>query len=503
MLSKFRSHGRRSTERVGLGALLVLVLALTIPAVADAAYPAAIGRANVNGGGVDQSFITAPASSLAVDSSHIYWLTGSAIGRADLDGTGVDQNFIGNLNVHAPNAGLAVDSQHIYWANGDSIGRANLNGTGVNKHFIDDPDGGITGVAVDSGHVYWQKYTLIGRANINGTGVDPNFINTYLHNSMVFSGGIAVDPAHIYWSYHEEELDIDRSLIGRTNLNGGRYEDEFIFVPTFAYQLAVDPTHIYWANGPTVSRANLQGPQGNTDLIGGSFGASGVAVNSNHVYWTNSARPGIRIGNAKRHRRRGTATLPVTVPGSGEITLDGTGINTVTQTAETGGKYPLAVHATGAKKRKLKHRGSVKVTANVTFTLTGDEPQSESTSLKLIERKPSGGRFDAKAGRYKGSTSLGSDPVHLRVTKDDRVKNPRFELILTSQSSCLTTFAIDGSDKINHHGKFELTDDHGSIQATIAGRFVSRTKVKGRLSGERRGCGSEATPYTVHRVKSG
>ena len=281
----------------------------------------------------------------------------------------MDQNFIGNLSGNATDAGLAVDSQHIYWATGDSIGRANLNGTGVNKHFIDDPDGGITGVAVDSGHVYWQKYTLIGRANINGTGVDPDFIDTYLHNSMVYSGGIAVDPAHIYWSYHEEELDIDRSLIGRTNLNGTGYEDQFINVPTFAFQLAVDPTHIYWANGPTVSRANLQGPQGNTDFIGGSFGASGVAVNSNHVYWTNAARPGIRLGTAKRHRRRGTATLPVTVPGSGELTLNGKGINAVTQTAASGGKYSLAVEPKGAKKRKLKRRGSVRVTANVTFTL--------------------------------------------------------------------------------------------------------------------------------------
>ncbi len=320
---------------------------------------------------------------------------------------------------------------------------------------------------------------------------------------MVFSGGIAVDPAHIYWSYHEQELDIDRSLIGRTNLNGTGYEDEFIFVPTFAYQLAVDPTHIYWANGPTVSRANLQGPQGNVDFIGGSFGASGVAVNSGHVYWTNSARPGIRIGNAKRHRRRGTATLPVTVPGSGEIALDGKGINAVTQNAASSGKYPLAVEPKGAKKRKLKRRGSVKVTANVTFTLTGDEPQSKSTSLKLIEHKPSGGRFDAKAGRYKGSTGSGSEPVRLRVTRDDRVKNPRFELILTSQSSCFTLFTINGSDKINRHGKFELTDDHGSLKATINGRFVSRTKVKGRLYGERTLCGSERERYTVHRLSRG
>ena len=57
---------------MGLGALLVLVVALTIPALANAAYPPAIGRANIDGGGVDQSFITAPAGSLAVNAGHIY-----------------------------------------------------------------------------------------------------------------------------------------------------------------------------------------------------------------------------------------------------------------------------------------------------------------------------------------------------------------------------------------------------------------------------------------------
>ena len=51
---------------------LVLVVALTIPALANAAYPPAIGRANIDGGGVDQSFITAPAGSLAVNAGHIY-----------------------------------------------------------------------------------------------------------------------------------------------------------------------------------------------------------------------------------------------------------------------------------------------------------------------------------------------------------------------------------------------------------------------------------------------
>jgi hypothetical protein len=57
------------------------------------------------------------------------------IGRANLDGTGVNQNFItadGNVT------GIATDGSDIYWGNEgtNAIGRANLDGTGVNHAFI-------------------------------------------------------------------------------------------------------------------------------------------------------------------------------------------------------------------------------------------------------------------------------------------------------------------------------------------------------------------------------
>jgi len=78
---------------------------------------------------------------VAVDSGHIYWTNNnfgppSTIGRANLDGTGVNQNFI----MFVAGQGVAVDSGHIYWTNAgvgvNTIGRANLDGTGVNQSFI-------------------------------------------------------------------------------------------------------------------------------------------------------------------------------------------------------------------------------------------------------------------------------------------------------------------------------------------------------------------------------
>jgi streptogramin lyase len=87
---------------------------------------------------------------VAVDAGHIYWarLTTGAIGRANLDGTDVNQSFITGTD----SFGVAVDADHIYWANSNTgtIGRANLDGTGANQSFITGAAFPF-GVAVDAG----------------------------------------------------------------------------------------------------------------------------------------------------------------------------------------------------------------------------------------------------------------------------------------------------------------------------------------------------------------
>src|ERR1700683_725877 len=116
-------------------------------------------------------------------SAYIYW-TGpessgiSSIARANLDGTGVNQTFINGVNSAQ---GMAFDGQCIYWANysSNSIGRANLNGTGVNENFItgaDRPEGLALGR--EGEYIYWTNEGdgTIGRAIYNGTGADQRFI---------------------------------------------------------------------------------------------------------------------------------------------------------------------------------------------------------------------------------------------------------------------------------------------------------------------------------------
>src|SRR5436189_125869 len=89
----------------------------------------------------------------------VYWANqNGTIGRASLDGTGVNENFITGTNLGA----IAVDAAHVYWTTGGttaadtSIGRANLDGTGANQRFITGTSFPFW-VAVGAGHVYWTN----------------------------------------------------------------------------------------------------------------------------------------------------------------------------------------------------------------------------------------------------------------------------------------------------------------------------------------------------------
>jgi virginiamycin B lyase len=86
---------------------------------------------------------------VAVDSHYIYWTNSypDEIGRANYDGTGIDQSFItGAVNP----SGLAVSDDYIYWSDNahprphhrrgrlisPSIARADLDGADPDQRFI-------------------------------------------------------------------------------------------------------------------------------------------------------------------------------------------------------------------------------------------------------------------------------------------------------------------------------------------------------------------------------
>ena len=221
---------------------------------------------------MDENFITLEganprSSGIAVDASHVYWsdFNAGTIGRANLDGTGVDQSFIPGAG-HYPNL-VAVDDGHVYWANaemtgvgmlnGGSIGRANLDGTGVDQSFI--PGGFIFGVseargpAVDASHIYWSDIgpapTTIGRANLDGTGIEDSFIEFPLGGDATIPLAVAVDSHHVYWA--NLGVSSGDGAIGRASIDGTAVErnSSLAWAPPLRWQSTTRTS-----TGPTAKR---------------------------------------------------------------------------------------------------------------------------------------------------------------------------------------------------------------------------------------------------------
>jgi hypothetical protein len=277
------------------------------------------------------AFLGSALASAGPASAYVYWTNyngGGTIGRANLDGTNVNQSFITGLSY--PGA-VAVDGSHIYWSNlyeigqfqYGAIGRANLDGTNVNRTFIPDSGGG--GLAVDGSYIYWSnfyetanevEYGTIGRANLDGSDVNQSFIT-----GLEPIGGVAVDGSHIYWA---EDPRFGIHTIGRANLDGTNVNKSFISSPNYiGGGLAVDGSYIYWTGYASIGRANLDGTNINPSLITADTSAggapqppadtSGVAVDSSHVYF---AGPGA-ITESGYTGGHGTI---------GRANLDGTGV---------------------------------------------------------------------------------------------------------------------------------------------------------------------------------
>jgi hypothetical protein len=332
----------------------------------------------------------------------VYWTEsfGDTIGRANLDGTGVDKRFI--TGARNP-SGVTVDGGHLYWtqSNTNTIGRANLDGTGVDPSFItsaEDP----SGVAVDAAHVYWANFfgNTIGRANLDGTSADKSFITR-----AGFGGGVAVDAAHIYWTAIDPcglvggpdgGTDSCENAIGRANLDGTGIDQSFIETggPVGGAEpsgVAVDGGHVYWANYSGYSkrwnfigRANLDGTGANRHFITGAVVASpgGVAVDALRSF---------SISKVRKNKRRGTAKLAVKVPGPGKLQLAQTNeVKGSKQRADADGKAKLPVRPRGKAKKRLNRKGKAKVKAKVAYSPTGGDPSivgnTDTTTIKLIKR---------------------------------------------------------------------------------------------------------------------
>jgi hypothetical protein len=378
---------------------LLLFVALTAPAQGHVYWTNfagdTVGRATLDGSGVDQSFIGAPDPPInpvgvAIDDEFLYWVNqaGSApqgrIGRARLDGSEVDNEFITGANNPS---GVALSATHIYWTNSGvgatTIGRAKLDGSEADQDFIEGLNR-PNGIAVDANHIYWAElFGDIGRADLNGNEADTEFI------AIGVARDVAVDDAHIYWAD-------SNGKVGRASLDGNDIDGSFITDSSGTRAVDVNREHIFWTNrfNDTIGRANLDGSGVDLSFITGAAEPSGIAVSEPPApplfpapVPADPAR--LRLLKVVRDKRRGTAKLIVEVSGAGSVQLAANKkVRPAKRQAKAAGKVRLPLRPKARAKAQLLEKGRVKVLASVTFIPTEGKPVTERWRRALVRLNP-------------------------------------------------------------------------------------------------------------------
>jgi hypothetical protein len=282
--------------------------------------------------------------------AYVYWgnISTNTIGRANLDGTGVNQSFITGLRGVR---GVAVNSTHIFWANNDfnSIGRANLDGTGANNSFIFTA-GAPNGVALSAAHVHWSTSAgNVGRANLDGTGVNNSPYPNVFVNAL---GGLAVSSNFLYVAH--------QSGIVRINIANGTGSNFIPHTISYPLDIAVQSGRLYWPLFFTslIGRANVDGTDVNEQFISAGLHPQGIAVDANRVYWT------LPEANAiGRARISGSGAHQTFITGAGAprgIAVDAGGGGSVEPTVTT--DVATSVTGSGASLRSTINPGGAETT---------------------------------------------------------------------------------------------------------------------------------------------
>jgi hypothetical protein len=132
-----------------------------------------------------------------------------------------------------------------------------------------------------------------------------------------------------------------------------------------------------------------------SDLDGDGFGDD--TQDKCPVDRTTQALCQFSFGKLKRNKKRGTAVLPVTVPGAGTLALSGKGVagqQASTSRAASAGRrgvasastVKLVVKGKGKKKKTLNKTGRVKLKLAITYTPAAGEPSTQSMKVKLKKK---------------------------------------------------------------------------------------------------------------------
>lgn len=335
-----------------------------------------IGRAKLDGSDIRPNHIASGhGDGLASDGTYLYFIgpdgpAGRHIGRANLDGTGINDTFIA-LAADMWVSEIAATASNLFWVGtDDDIWRANLNGTGQTK--IVTTTNQVGALAANGTHIFWAEdpngaAVKIQRATTSGASISSAFVTG--SGNRYNAGRIAVDATSVYHS-HEH-------AIWRAPIAGGALGSPLVTgVNRRPWSVAADQAHVYWAMGEryrdedrTIRRASLSGVEEAALPTGDDFPRD-LTIANGTLYWSGDRRfydesYGIYVsatgGGAGKMAVDGSSLVHGTSYAIGDVAVDG---NAVYLTRDPGDerdifRSPLDLASAFTKWRSTPHTNAV------------------------------------------------------------------------------------------------------------------------------------------------
>lgn len=283
-----------------------------------------IGRAALDGSGLNTSLVTANAdvNAVAVHGDYLYWSTSTSIGRAKLDGSSSQPTFITGLTDVTD---IAVTDAYIFWIRSTGspayVGRANVDGTAVNQTWFSASSVTLKRLAASGSDVYIASGNInagfVGAVFERVSASDPSSVTPLAYGTTSsVDGDFATDGTYLYLT--GMTYGGGAEAIGRMALSTAATVPPTVLVNAAGdgahWGIAADTQYLYWVaadyvhNTNAIARANLDGTGVNTTWLPVSTTLNSLAVSPV------TARRASRDGGQRSAARgaAGTATMRLT-----------------------------------------------------------------------------------------------------------------------------------------------------------------------------------------------
>jgi hypothetical protein len=133
-------------------------------------------------------------------------------------------------------------------------------------------------------------------------------------------------------------------------------------------------SHAYSGPGSYAVRVTV------TDAVGRSASATGPILVKARNFFT--------IGKLKKNRRKGTATLAVTIPEPGTLVVSGRGIRRATLRSDKGATLRVPLKGAGKGLKRLNRKGKLKSKLKLVYSPVGGDPNSQQRRIALSKKLP-------------------------------------------------------------------------------------------------------------------